>query len=56
MLPAQMWLEEFENILANISAQWGGLLWITSDINIDLMNLDSTLTKEYIDTLNMNNL
>ena len=45
MLPAQIWMEEFENILANISAQWDGLLLITGDINIDLMNLDSPLTK-----------
>ena len=29
---------------------------ITGDINIDLMSLDSTLTKQYIDILNMNNL
>ena len=56
ILPTQIWLEEFENILANISAQWDGLLLITGDINIDLMNLDSTLTKQYIDILNMNNL
>ena len=38
ILPTQIWLEEFENILANISAQWDGLLLITGDINIDLMN------------------
>ena len=56
ILPTQIWLEEFENILANISAQWDGLLLITGDTNLDLMNLDSTLTKQYIDILNMNNL
>ena len=47
ILPTQNWLEEFENILANISAQWDGLLLITGDINIDLMNSDSSLTKQY---------
>ena len=56
ILSIQTWLEGFENILAYLSVQYDGLLLITGDIDLNLLNSRSTLTKQYMDILSMNNL
>jgi len=45
------WLDKFENDLQNVSMNWDGVVIITGDFNIDLINSESVSTKRYKDIL-----
>jgi len=50
------WLDNFEDLISYITAQWDGLLVITGDMNFDLLGLPDAPTRQYIslfDTLNV---
>ncbi|XP_028409262.1 uncharacterized protein LOC114531856 [Dendronephthya gigantea] len=56
ILSRQIWLDGFKSILSYLAAQWDGLLLITGDTNVDLLNSSSPLTKQYLEILDMHNL
>ena len=41
------WLDAFETLLAHLTASWDGLLLLTGDTNIDMLNPSNRLTKQY---------
>ena len=45
-----------ENMLADLSTSWDGLLLITGDLNIDVLKPNAPLTKQYTDFLSTFNL
>ena len=45
------WLEKFENILAQVSILWDGLIVITGDFNINLLKKDSDTAQMYTEIL-----
>jgi exonuclease III len=44
ILDTQQWLEQMENMLLEITTSWDGLLILTGDININLLNSDAPLS------------
>jgi exonuclease III len=53
ILSKQSWLDGFESILSYLLTRWDGLLLITGDMNVDLLNSSSPLTKQYLEILDM---
>ena len=51
MLGTQQWLEQMENMLREITTSGDGLLILTGDTNINLLNSDAPLTKQHLDIL-----
>ena len=52
----ELWPEKFDNILAQISIIWDGLIFIFRDFNINLLNSSKKVAKKYdeiLDTFNL---
>ena len=56
MLTHTDWLDRFENLLGYLTASWDGLIVVTGDINIDLLQRTKPLTRQYLDILSSSNL
>lgn len=41
------WLDAFETLVAHLTVSWDGLLLLTGDINIDMLNPSDSHTKQY---------
>ena len=38
MLSALRWLEHLENLLSHVTTNWDGLIVLTGDMNVDILN------------------
>ena len=45
------WLNNVEDMLGHINNSWDGLLILTGDMNIDLLNQDCATTRQYNELL-----
>jgi hypothetical protein len=50
------WLDYFESLLSDLIVSWDGMLLVTSDFNIDLLQPDNVKVKKYADVLQSTNL
>lgn len=50
------WLLEFEELLADIMTKWTGIIFVTGDMNIDLLGNEKESSKRYKDILSSYNL
>ena len=50
------WIEKFHDLLSNIIPMWDGLLMITGDMNINLLNPSDPIVKKYPNILQSFNL
>ena len=51
MMNTQDWLGRFDDLLSNIMSTWDGLLIVTGDININLLDQADNITCQYMDIL-----
>ena len=51
VLSTQEWLNNVEDMLGHINNSWDGLLILTGDMNIDLLNQDCATTRQYNELL-----
>ena len=51
VLNTQEWLNNVEDMLSHINNSWDGLLILTGDMNIDLLNQDCATTRQYNELL-----
>ena len=56
MLSFNDWLSKFEESLGYITATWDGPIYLTGDINIDILCPSNSNTKRYLNVLNQFNL
>ena len=52
----QGWLQDFEELLSDLTISWNGMLLITGDFNIDLLKFHKPNTRRYIELLQSFNL
>jgi exonuclease III len=53
MLSCNDWLDRFESLLGQVSLDWDGLLYVTGDVNIDMLNSSHSMTKQYKSVLDV---
>ena len=51
MMNTQDLLGRFDDLLSNIMSTWDGLLIVTGDININLLDQADNITRQYMDIL-----
>jgi exonuclease III len=47
MLSTAKWLESLESLLSQLTVTWDGMLILTGDMNIDMLQAENSLTKQY---------
>ena len=47
----QAWLDKFDTILSKVFLKWEGIVILTGDFNIDLLNSDTPTARKYLDIL-----
>ncbi|CAB4033576.1 Hypothetical predicted protein, partial [Paramuricea clavata] len=47
MLSTAKWLESLESLLSQLTVTWDGMLILTEDMNIDMLQAENSLTKQY---------
>ena len=52
----QTWLAKTENLISQLNIYWDGLFMIMGDFNIDLLNPEELIVKQYMDMLESFNL
>ena len=50
------WIDQFENLFSKVVSRWDGMLLVTGDMNINLLDKGDRVVKRYIDILQSFNL
>ena len=50
------WIDQFEDLLSKVVSRWDGMLLVTGDMNINLLDKGDRVVKRYIDILQSFNL
>ena len=56
ILSYSAWLDNFNDILSDLSIEWDGMLILSGDINVDLLRPEKSETRKYkeiLDSLNL---
>ncbi len=51
IMDTQDWLGRFEDLLSTVVSTWDGLLIVTGDVNINLLDVTNNTTLQYVDIL-----